>query len=210
MENSKTDFVTVLNSILLLIDYQTNIINGIASGDRTEIKKAVVASARAAGILNVPIVMTSINTKENGEVIKELRDLFPGKEVITRLLPLPDAFEDERVLQAVRKSGRQKLVIAGLWTSTCFANTAIHAIQDGLDVYGLIDAAGDTTLEAHNSGVQRMLEAGVTPITWMSLTAEWMNSGSNSDENEVTNESYGKYSAMLSYLANQQPLFHYK
>lgn len=210
MENSKTDFITVINSILVLIDYQNNMLKVVESGDRTKIKNAAVAAAKAARILHVPVVLTAINPKINGEFIKELADLFPKQEIINRSLPYLDAFEDEKVRYTIRKSGRGKLIVSGLWTSKSFANTAIHGIREGLDVYGLIDAGGDETLDAHNSGIQRMLEAGVTPITWMSLTGEWMNGGANQADGESTNELYGKYSAMLSYLSKQQPLIHVK
>ncbi|MGH2647745.1 MAG: isochorismatase family protein [Ginsengibacter sp.] len=198
MENSKLDFITAKNSILLLVDYQPNMFKGVESGDRTAIKNAALAAAKAARILDVPVVYTSIYPEGNGEFIKELTDLFPKQEVIARSIPSFDAFEEERVLSAVKNSGRKKLIVSGLWTSMCFAYTAIHAIREGLDVYGLIDAGGDASHDAHKYGVKRMLQAGVIPITWMPLTSEWMHDWANPKAAELSKEVYGKFDAMLS------------
>ncbi|MGH2565497.1 MAG: isochorismatase family protein, partial [Ginsengibacter sp.] len=98
----------------------------------------------------------------------------------------------------VKNSGRKKLIVSGLWTSMCFAYTAIHAIREGLDVYGLIDAGGDASHDAHKYGVKRMLQAGVIPITWMPLTSEWMHDWANPKAAELSKEVYGKFDAMLS------------
>ena len=173
-DSSKLDLLTDMNSILVLVDYQPVMIKSVASSDKTIIKSAAVYAAKAAKILDVPVVLSSINPKNNGEVFPEITGLFPDQEVFARKVPSFDAFEDERTYNAVKKTNRNKLVVSGLWTSMCFTYTALHAIKEGYDVYGLIDAAGDSTLDAHNYGVKRMLQAGVIPITLESLVSEWM------------------------------------
>ena len=90
-----------------------------------------------------------------------------------------DAFEDGPTYTAFKKTGRKKVVVSGLWTSMCFAYTALHALKDGYDVYGLMDAAGDSTHDAHKYGIKRMLQAGVIPITVESLVSEWMHDWGN-------------------------------
>lgn len=197
MESFKLEFITAKNSVLLLVDYQPNMFRGVQSGDRTAIKNAAIASAKAAQILDVPVVYTSIYPEGNGEFIKELTGLFPKQEVISRSIPSFDAFEDEKVLNAVKSSGRKKIIVSGLWTSMCFAYTAMHGIREGFDVYGLIDAGGDASIDAHKYGVQRMLQAGVVPITWMPLVSEWMHDWANPKAAELTKEVYGKFDAML-------------
>lgn len=197
MKSSKMEFLTVDNSVLVLVDYQPGMFKGIDSGNRTTMKNAAVSAAKAASILKVPVVLTSIYPKGNGEFISEITDLFPNQEVFARKVPGFDAFEDERVLEAVKKTGRKKIVISGLWTSMCFAYTAIHALREGYDVYGLIDAAGDASLDAHNYGVQRMEQAGVVPITVLSLTSEWMHDWGNPKAGELKKEVYSKFNAML-------------
>jgi nicotinamidase-related amidase len=201
MEDSQSDYITVINSVLLLVDYQSDMIRNIESGDRAEIRNAAIAAAKAASILNVPVIMTSSDNESNGDFIQELSDIFPRQDVIVRKKGQLNAFEDERVLKAIRKYGREKLIISGLLTSESFSETAIHAVNEGYDVFGLIDACGDTSHERHNYGVHRMLKAGITPITWMSLASEWMNGWVDPTGGELSDEIFGKYNAMLNYLS---------
>lgn len=198
MENSKLDLITDKNSLLLLVDFQPGMFRGIGSGDRTNIKNAAMAATKAAQILSVPVVFSSIYEKGNGAVIKDLTDLFPNQKVIERSNHGFDALESEEVLNAIKSTGRSKIIVSGLWTSMCFAYSAIHAIREGFDVYGLMDAGGDATVDAHKYGIKRMIQAGVTPITWMPLTSEWMHDWLNPKAEELTKEVYGKYDAMLS------------
>ena len=152
MKDPRLEMLTAQNSVLLLVDYQPTMFKGVASGDRNAISNSAVAAAKAAKILEVPTVLTSIWPEGNGEFIKEITDIFPGQEVIARKILGFDAFEDERVLQAVKKTGRNKVVVSGLWTSMCFAYTAIHGLREGFDVYGLNDAGGDASPGAGGLG----------------------------------------------------------
>jgi nicotinamidase-related amidase len=170
---------------------------GISSGDKTILKNAAVCAAKAASILGVPVVLSSINPKFNGEFMPEIVKMFPGQEVFARKVPGFDAFEDDRNWDAVKKTGRKKLVVSGLWTSMCFAYTALHALREGYEVYGLIDAAGDSTPDAHRYGVERMLQAGVVPITLESLVSEWMHDWNNPKAGELVKEVYSKYGALI-------------
>ncbi len=145
---SNLDFITDKNSLLLLVDFQPNMFRGVGSGDRTAIKNAEVASSKAAQILGVPVVLTSIYPKGNGDFIKEITELFPTQPVIDRPNSSFDALETEGVMAAVKSSGRSKIIVSGLWTSMCFAYTAIHALREGFDAYGLMDAGGDATIDA--------------------------------------------------------------
>jgi nicotinamidase-related amidase len=189
--------LTVQNSVLLLVDYQPAMFQGVGSGNRDAIYSAAVATAKAAKILGVPVVLTTIWPEGNGACIKEVTDLFPGQEVIARKVPGFDALDDERVMQAVKKTGRKKLIVSGLWTSMCFAFTALHALRDGFEVYGLIDAGGDATPAAHGYGVKRMVQAGVVPLTWMSLVSDWMHDWGNPKVDELKEQVWGRYDAML-------------
>jgi hypothetical protein len=93
----------------------------ISSGDKTIIKSAAIGAAKAASILGVPVVLSSINPKSLGEFIPEIAALFPNQDVFARKVPSFDAFEDEKTWNAFKKTERKKLVISGLWTSMCFA-----------------------------------------------------------------------------------------
>ena len=194
---SELVLLTDKNSVLVLVDYQPTMIKSIASGDKTIIKKAAVLAAKAASILDVPVVLSSINPKSNGDVFPEIRELFPEQEIFARKVPSFDAFEDQGTYDAVKKTNKNKLVISGLWTSMCFTYTALHAVKDEYDVYGLMDAAGDSTIDAHNYGVKRMLQAGVIPITLESLVSEWMHDWDNPKSGKLLEEVYSKYGAMI-------------
>jgi nicotinamidase-related amidase len=197
--SGKLEFLTDKNSVLALIDFQPSMFRGVGSGDKALIKTAAVCVAKAAKILGVPVVLSTINPKSNGEFIKEVTDLFPGQEVFARKVPSFDAFEDEKTYDAFMQTGRKKLVLSGLWTSMCFAYTAIHAIRDGYEVYGLMDAAGDSTIEAHKYGVRRMFQVGVVPVTLEALVSEWMHDWNNPKAGELVKEVYTQYGAMIGW-----------
>jgi nicotinamidase-related amidase len=202
MENSPKgclELLTDKNSILVLVDYQSTMFKGVASGDKTIIRNAAYCAAKAASILRIPVVLSAINPKNNGPFMEEVTKLFPGQEAFARKVPSFDAFEDEATLNAVKAAGRKKIVISGLWTSMCFAYTAIHAIKEGYEVYGLIDAGGDSTHDAHKYGVKRMLQAGVIPITVESLVSEWMHDWANPKAGELVRDVYSRYGYMIGF-----------
>lgn len=195
--NGKLKLLTDKNSVLVLVDYQPSMFKSVSSSDKTIIKLAAICAAKAAKILDIPVVLSSINPKLNGAFILEITRLFPKQEVFARKIPSFDAFEDERTFNAVKKTRRKKIVVSGLWTSMCFAYTALHALKEGYEVYGLMDAAGDSTVAAHEYGVKRMLQVGVIPITVESLVSEWMHDWANPKAGELVKEVYSKYGAMI-------------
>jgi nicotinamidase-related amidase len=198
-KDGKLELLTDKNSALVLIDYQRGMFAGVASSDKTIIRNAAYCAAKAASILNVPVVLSAIGPQNNGEFITEITKLFPGQEVFARVVPSFDAFEDEKTWNAFRKTGRRKVVVSGLWTSMCFAYTALHGLREGYEVYGLMDAGGDSTPDAHKYGVKRMLDAGVIPITLESLVSEWMHDWSNPKAMELVKEVYSRYGAMIGF-----------
>ncbi len=197
MVNGKLELLSAKNSVLALVDYQPSMIRGVASGDKAVIRAAALGAAKTASILGIPVILSSINPKGNGEFFAEIASLFPGQEVFARPVLSFNAFEDARNWDAIKKTGRRKLVISGLWTSMCFAYSAIHALKEGLDVYGLMDAAGDSTPDAHKYGIERMLQVGVVPITLESLVSEWMHDWGNPKAGDLVREVYSKYGAMI-------------
>lgn len=197
VKDGKLDLLTDENSALVLVDYQPTMIRSVASGDKTIIKTSAVLAAKAASILNVPVVLSSINPQSNGDVFQEIRSIFPGQEVYAREVPSFDAFEDKNTWNAFNKLDREKVIVSGLWTSMCFTYTALHALKEGCTVYGLIDAAGDSTKAAHENGVKRMIQAGVIPITLESLVSEWMHDWNNPKSGELIEKVYSIYGAMI-------------
>src|SRR5256885_16656124 len=86
---------------------------------------------------------------------------------------LINTWQDPKVVEAVKKTGRKKIIMAALWTEICLAMPAIQAQGEGYEVYAVTDASGGVSVEAHEMAVRRMLLAGVTPITWVAVIAEW-------------------------------------
>lgn len=197
MTKAILDPITVDNSVVLLVDYQRAMVAGVGSGDRDAISTSVVATAKAARILGVPVVMSSIWEEGNGAFIGQVTSQFPGQKVLERPTSSFDALEQDTVLAAVEATGRKKLIVSGLWTSMCFAFTALHGLEAGYEVYGLIDAAGDATVDAHNYGQQRMYQAGVVPLTWMPLVSHWMHDWGNPAANELKAEVFGAHDMVL-------------
>ena len=193
------ELLTDKNSILILVDYQSTMFKGVASGDKTIIRNAAYCAAKAASILSIPVVLSSINPSSNGEFMPEITRLFPGQEVYSRKVLWFDAFDDEKTWNAAENAKRKKMVISGLWTSMCFAYTALHALKEGYEVYGLMDAAGDSTSDAHKFGIKRMLQAGVIPITVESLVSEWMHDWGNPKVGDLVKEVYSRYGYMIGF-----------
>jgi nicotinamidase-related amidase len=130
----------------------------------------VIALAKTAKIFNVPTILTTVLEDRGGKLIKGLQDVFPDQKPIDRTFI--NTWEDARVVDAVKKTGRKKVIMAALWSEICLAMPAIQAAGEGYDVFAVTDASGGVTREAHDMAVQRMILAGVAPITWMAVAGE--------------------------------------
>jgi nicotinamidase-related amidase len=130
----------------------------------------VTALAKTAKAFNIPTILTTVNEERGGLIFKTVQDVFPNHTSINRTFI--NAWEDTRVVDAVKKTGRKKLVIAALWSEMCLAMPAIHAMGDGYDVYVVTDASGGVSPEAHDMAIRRLVAAGAQPITWLGMAGE--------------------------------------
>ena len=130
----------------------------------------VTALAKTAKAYGIPTILTTVNEERGGVIFKQIQAVFPDLKPINRTFI--NAWEDRRVVEAVKRTGRKKLVIAALWTEMCLAMPAIHAMGDGYDVYVVTDASGGVTPEAHDMAIRRLVTAGAQPITWLGLAGE--------------------------------------
>jgi nicotinamidase-related amidase len=158
-------------SVLVLIDHQPFQFANLHSHEPTMIVNNVVGLAKAAKGFNVPTILTTVTEERGGYLIKGVQDVFPDQKPINRTTL--NAWEDTRVVEAVKKAGRRQLIFAALWTEICLAYPVIHSLADGYDVFFVTDASGGTSREAHDMAVQRMIQAGATPVTWMGVMSEW-------------------------------------
>ena len=162
--------LTPKGSVLILIDHQPFQFANLHSHEPTMVVNNVVGLAKTAKIFEVPTILTTVLEARGGYLIKGLQDVFPEQKPIDRTFI--NTWEDERVVAAVKKTGRKKLIMAALWTEICLAMPAIQAAGEGYEVYAVTDASGGVTVEAHEMAIRRMVQAGVTPITWMAVGGE--------------------------------------
>src|ERR1700688_2587485 len=162
--------LTPENCVLLLIDHQPSQLANVNSHEPTMVINNVTALAKTAKAFGVPTILTTISAKRGGEIFKQIQAVFPDQKSIDRTFI--NSWEDGRVVEAVKKSGRKKLVIAALWSEMCLAMPAIHAMGEGFDVYVVTDASGGVSAEAHDMAIRRLVAAGAQPITWLALAGE--------------------------------------
>jgi nicotinamidase-related amidase len=171
--NSKNGLGALLtpdNCALILIDHQPFQFAGLRSHDTQTVINNVVGLAKAAKAFGVPTLLTTVVEARGGYLLKQLQDVFPDQKPIDRTFI--NTWEDARVVDWVKKTGKKKIVMAALWTEICLAMPAIHALGEGYEVYIVTDASGGVSLEAHEMAIQRMIQAGAAPITWTVFASE--------------------------------------
>ena len=156
------------DSILVLIDHQPYQLANVNSHEPQMVINNTTGLAKAAKAFGVPTILTSVIAERGGLLFPQIADVFPGQEVIDRTLI--NTWEDQKVVDAVKATGRKQLIIAGLWTEVCVAMPTIQALGD---VTVVTDASGAVSVEAHEVAIQRMIAAGANMMTWLALAAEW-------------------------------------
>jgi nicotinamidase-related amidase len=164
--------LTPKNSALLLIDYQPPQFGAVSSIDRDLLLENIVSTVRTAKAFGLPIVHSTINvaTGRSESTVPRLAELLEDDPPIDRTST--NAWEDADFLAAVRATGRRKLILCALWTEICMAFPALDAMREGYDVYPVVDAIGGTSEEAHRTGLERVVQAGAQPVTWVALAVE--------------------------------------
>jgi nicotinamidase-related amidase len=163
-----TNGLTPTNSTIVLLDYQSRFALTLSSlGGETLIHNAVNL-AKLAITFSIPTVLTTVGeTSFGGPILSKLQEVFPDQKPIDRIAINP--WKDDRITSAVEKTGRHKLVVAGLWTDFGVALFVLGALQTGYDVYTVVDACGDMSARAHRIAVERMIQEGAVPMTWLQL-----------------------------------------
>jgi nicotinamidase-related amidase len=158
--------------VVTLIDYQPQMLFGVANFDRQIIINNVVGLAKAARVFEVPVVLSTVETKQfSGYTYPQLLAALGNPEPIERTTM--NSWEDANFVKAIEATGRRKIVLGGLWTEVCVAFPAIQAIEAGYEVYVVADACGDVTPIAHEMAMQRVIQAGAVPVTWLQVILEW-------------------------------------
>lgn len=173
MKDPKLEQLSPQNSQLIFIDHQPQMAFGVQSIDRQVLKNNTVALAKSARIFDIPTTITSVESESfSGYTYPELLDVFPGKRILERTSM--NSWDDRKVRDALAENGRRKVVVSGLWTEVCNITFAFSAMLEGdYEIYMVADASGGTTKEAHDYAMQRMVQAGVVPVTWQQVLLEW-------------------------------------
>jgi len=159
------------DSVLVLIDHQPYQLANLNSHDPHLAVNNATALAKVAKVFGVPTILSSVVAERGGRIFPQITDVFPDQEVIDRTFI--NTWEDEKVVDAVKATGRTQLIFAGLWTEICVAMPAIQALGEGWDVTVVTDASGGTSIEAHEVAIQRMIGAGANMMTWLAVASEW-------------------------------------
>jgi nicotinamidase-related amidase len=206
---SKPSYLEVLtpqNSQVLFIDQQPQMAFGVQSIDRQTLKNNVVGLAKAAKIFNIPTTVTQVETDGfSGNTFPELLAVVPTNKLLERTSM--NSWDDQNVrdaLAANAKKGHKKIVVSGLWTEVCNMTFALSCLRDtDYEIYMVADASGGTSVDAHKYAMDRMVQAGVVPVTWQQVLLEWQRDWARKDTYDavigVVQEHSGAYGMGVDY-----------
>jgi nicotinamidase-related amidase len=179
-KRSEKGLLTPDNCVVALIDFQPQMLFGVSNVDRQTIINNVVALVKAAKVFEIPVVLSTVETKSfSGNMWPQISAVFPGQEPIER--STMNSWDDKNFVEAIEKTGRKKIVLAGLWTETCVALPTVQALHDGYEVYVVEDCCGDVSVLSHDNAMKRMIQAGAKPVTFLSVMLEWQRDWAESD-----------------------------
>lgn len=187
---------------LALIDHQPQMLFAVGSHDRTMIINNVVGLAKTAKVFNVPTILSTVGAKHfAGPLLESIQKVFPEQTPIDRTTM--NAWEDKKFVDAIKATGRNTIIMAGLWTEICLVFPVLDAINEGFEVGFVADASGGESIEAHQLGCERMIQAGAIPLTWVQIMAEWQRdwarSETSQDIQEIAKKHVGAYGQGLIY-----------
>ena len=169
---SEKGLLTPDNCVVALIDHQPQMLFGVSNFDRQGIINSVVALAKATRVFDLPVVLSTVETKSfSGNLWPQVQAIFPKQAPIER--SSMNSWDDKNFVAAIEKTGRKKIVLAGLWTETCVTLPTIQAIHDGYEVYVVEDCCGDVSQLAHDNAMRRVVQAGAKPVTALMVMLEW-------------------------------------
>ncbi|MBB1249778.1 hydrolase [Rhizobium sp. G21] len=194
------------DSVLVMIDHQPYQLANLNSHDPHMVVNNSAGLVKAARVFDVPTILTSVVVDRGGRIFPQVTEVFPDQQVIDRTFI--NTWEDPKVVDVVKATGRKQLVLAGLWTEVCVAMPAIQAAGEGWDVTVVTDACGGVSTEAHDVAIKRMIAAGVNMITWMALAAEWQRDWARAETAGAINEVMIQHAAGsgIAFLWEQQLL----
>ena len=194
--------VTPGDHTLIMIDFQSQMAFATKSISTELLRNNAALVANAAAGFKVSTILTTVAAKSfSGPIFDEIKSVFPEHTIIDRTSM--NTWEDERIAVEVNKFGKQKIVLAGLWTSVCIVGPALSAIDQGFEVYVIADACGDVTTEAHEMAMQRMIQIGARPMTslqyLLELQRDWARTETYDETVKTSIANGGSYGLGLIY-----------
>jgi len=188
--------------VIALIDHEPQMFFGVESDCRNSVLNSVVGLAETAKAFGVPVILSTVEANTfSGPLVSKVQNVFPDIVPIDRTTL--NAWEDTNFKKAVKKTGRKKLLLAGLWTEVCVTFPALSAIEDGYEVYVVADASAGSSKQAHQIALQRLVQAGAIPITWqatlLELQRDWANKDTYQAVTTVIKQYGGAYGLGMEY-----------
>ncbi|EIT67917.1 MULTISPECIES: hydrolase [Hydrocarboniphaga] len=177
--------LTPTDHALILIDFQSQMAFATKSIDAVNLRNNAALISNAAAGFKVPTILTTVAEKSfSGPMFSEITDAFPGQKLLDRTSM--NTWEDAAVIDRVNAIGKTRLVFAGLWTSVCIVGPTLSALDQGFEVYVIADACGDVSDEAHERAMERMIQAGVRPMTSLQYLLELQRDWARGETYEMT------------------------
>ncbi len=204
MSAATDKLLTPDNCAFVFIDHQPQMAFGVTSIDRQLLKNNTVAMAKTAKVFNIPTILTAVETESfSGYIWPELLDVLKQDPIERTSM---NSWEDAGFIDAVKKTGKKKLVMAALWTEACLVFPTICALDEGFEVIINTDASGGTSTEAHNAAVRRMEQHGAESITTVQLLLElqrdWARKDTYQGTTDIVREHFGAYGMGIDYAAS--------
>jgi len=167
------------NCVFVLVDHQTGLMNLVHNAGPVDFKSTVIALAKTAKLHKVPtVITTSAESGPNGPFLPEVLELFPDAPVISRPGQI-NAWDNADFVEAIRKTGRKKIVVAGITTDVCVAFVTLSALDAGYEAYVVVDASGCQSPDVQNAAILRMSQAGAIVGTWFAISCELLSDWRN-------------------------------
>ncbi|UJW85049.1 hydrolase [Devosia sp. SL43] len=203
-----SSLLTPDNHVLLLIDHQPQMAFATRSIDIAELRNNVTGLAKSAQVFDVPTILTTVAADSfSGKIFPEIQAVFPDQVPIDR--STMNTWEDQRVSDAVAETGRKKIVVSALWTEVCGVMPVLSALEQGYEVYFVTDASGGISDEANDRAIERMVQAGARPITWvqylLELQRDWARGETYAAVMDIAKEHAGGYGLGIFYA---ETMFH--
>lgn len=204
MTAATSKLLTPDNSVFVFIDHQPQMAFGVSSIDRQLLKNNTIAMAKTAKLFNIPTILTAVETESfSGYIWPELMDILQQDPIERTSM---NSWEDKAFVNAVKKTGRKKLVMAALWTEACLIFPTICALDEGFEVIMNVDASGGTSQVAHDAAIRRAEQHGAESISTVQLLLEmqrdWSRKETYQGTTDIVREHLGAYGMGIDYAAS--------